>query len=407
MPTHDTTSIDMLDPQLIADPYGGYGALREQAPIVRGKGFDGAPVWFVTRQEDVRAVLTDPRLATSPTAVPGDAEDRRAKLMEQIGVPAELVGYLTQTILDADGVDHTRLRKLVSRTFTVRRVNELRPRVEAIVRDLLDGLTDPAELLEEYSYPLPITVICELVGVPEPDRPAWRRWGKALVTMNPATVGQAMPEMIAYCHDLAARRRAAPENDLLSGLVAAGDDDEVLTETEIVTMLLTLVFAGHETTAHLISNGIVALLTHPDQLALLRADPGLWPAAVGELMRFCSPVQIARMRFATTDVELGGVVLAAGDVVQPVLVSANRDPRVYPDPDRLDVTRRPAGRGDGHVGFGHGAHYCLGAALARQEGEVALRALFDRYPDLRLAAEPEWVQLPGARRLTGLPVHLH
>jgi cytochrome P450 len=400
---------NLMDPELIADPYGGYGRLREEAPVLRGKTMDGSPAWYVTRQEDVRIALGDHRFVTDPTAVPGVAlNDPRKSVLEQIGVPREYVHYLTDTILDADGIDHTRLRKLVSRTFTVKRVSALRPRVEAIAAQLLDGLADPVDLLEAFAYPLPITVICELVGVPEEDRPAWRQWSSALVRLDAEEIPTAIRDMVAHCHDLIRRRRAEPADDLLSGLVHAQDEEgDKLTDAEIVTMVFTLVLAGHETTAHLISNGTLALLTHPDQLELLRRDPALWPGAVHELMRWCGPVHITRIRYAAEDVEIGGVLIPKGDVVQSVLVSANFDPREYTDPERLDVTRRPAGRGDGHVGFGFGAHYCLGAALARQEGEVALRALFDRYPGLRLAVdEPEWVQMPGSRRLTALPVRL-
>jgi cytochrome P450 len=214
--------------------------------------------------------------------------------------------------------------------------------------------------------------------------------------------------MIAHIKDLVARRRAEPAEDLITALVHARDeDDDRLTEDEMIAMVLTLVFAGHETTAHFIGNSVVALLEHPDQLDLLRADPSLWPGAVHELMRWCGPVQMTRIRYAAEDTEIAGQQIQRGDVVQAVLVSANHDPREYADPERLDVTRRPAGRGEGHVGFGHGIHYCLGAALARQEGEVALRALFERFPELAVA-EPElqWEQVPGMRRLVRLPVRL-
>jgi cytochrome P450 len=297
----------------------------------------------------------------------------------------------------------------VSRAFTVRRVSELRPRVEQITSELLDRLTDPADLLEQFAYPLPITVICELVGVPEADRPHWRRWGAALVSMDPARIPTAVTEMIAHCHDLTDRRRAEPQDDLLTGLTAAVDEHgDRLSDTEIVTMLLSLVFAGHETTAHLIANSAYALMTSAhDQLEVLRRDPAGWPAAINELVRTNGMVHIARVRYAAEDMEIGGVAVRQGEAVMPILVTANRDPRVYTDPDHVDVTRRPAGRGDGHVGFGHGPHYCLGAALARQEGEVALRMLFERYPDIRFAGdEPHWVPMPGARRLTTLPVRL-
>jgi cytochrome P450 len=299
----------------------------------------------------------------------------------------------------------------VSRAFTVRRVAALRPWVEEITAGLLDRmaqLPEPVDLVAEYAYPLPITVICELVGVPEDDRPAWHRWSTALMRMQRDATPAAAREMIDHVHELIARRRAEPADDLLTALVHVQEEDgDRLSADELVTMVLTLVVAGHETTAHLIGNGTLALLTHPDQLALLRADPALWPGAVHELMRWCGPVQLARTRYAGEDVELGGVLIRRGDVVQPVIVSANHDPREYQGAERLDVTRRPAGRGEGHVGFGHGFHYCLGAALARQEGEVALHALVDRFPRLTLVTdEPEWVPVPGMRRLARLPVQL-
>jgi cytochrome P450 len=273
---------NLMDAALIADPYGGYGRLREEAPVLRGVAMDGSPAWYVTRQDDVRDLLADHRFVTNPATA--GAADPRATLLGSLGIPREYV---------------------------------------------------------------------------------------------------------------------------ISGLVAEHEDGDRLTDTEIVTMILTLVLAGHETTAHLISNGTLALLRHPDQLDLLRRDPSLWPRAVHELMRFCGPVHITRLRYATEDVELGGVTIHAGDAVQAVLVSANFDPRAYADPERLDVTRHPSQRGDGHVGFGHCAHYCLGAALARQEGEVALRALVERFPGLALdGAEPEWVPMPGSHRLKSLPVRL-
>jgi cytochrome P450 len=360
----------------------------------------------------VRTVLGDPRFVNSATSVPGVPVDNvRDKLVEQVGVPRDLAHYFADSILDADGDDHTRLRKLVSRAFTVRRVAALRPRVEEITTALLDrlaGLEEPVDLVAEFAYPLPITVICELVGVPEADRPAWHRWSTVLMTMDRDAVPVVSREMIDHIHDLIARRRGEPADDLLTALVQVQEEDgDRLSADELVTMVLTLVIAGHETTAHLISNATLALLTHPDELALLRADPDLWPGAVHELMRWCALVSIARVRYAAQDVQLGGVTIRKGEVVQPVLASANHDPREYAEPDHLDVTRRPAGRGEGHVGFGHGFHYCLGAALARQEAEVALRALVERFPGLALATdEQEWVPAPGIRRLARLPVRL-
>jgi cytochrome P450 len=404
--------VDLLAPDLMADPYGGYGRLREQGAVLRGRYLDGSPAWFVTRYDDVRTVLSDPRFVNDPASVP-DAHDTRGNVMATLGVPPEYARYMTGTILDTDPPDHTRLRRLVSRAFTVRRIAALRPRVEAITADLLDGLAGAdgsVDLIETFAYPLPITVICELVGIDEADRPAWREWGRAFVTMDPGTVGPTVRSMIDHIHELVTRRRATPSDDLLTGLIRAHDDDgDHFSDAEMVAMVLALVFAGHETTAHLIGNGTVALLTHPDQLDLLGSDPGLWPAAVRELMRWCGPVHILRLRYAAEDVELDGTLIRRGDAVQTVVVSANFDPRAYADPQRLDVTRLVEVHGDGHVGFGHGAHYCLGAALARQEGEVALRGLFDRFPRLALAVDPArlaWMPRPGLRRLAALPVHL-
>jgi len=410
--------VDPLAPDLLADPYEGYGHLRERAPMLRGRYLDGTAAWYVTRQAEVRAVLADPRFANDVTSVPGTT-DRRANMMTTLGVPSEYTRYLVGTVIDSDPPDHTRLRRLVSRAFTVRRIRALRPRVEAITAGLLDELgralgsadpADPVDLLDAFAYPLPITVICELVGIDEDDRPAWRDSGRALVTMQRDRFGPAVAELVDRVHALIGRRRATPADDLLTELIRAHDDDgDRLADTEMVAMVLALVFAGHETTAHLIGNATVALLTHPDQLDLLRADPGLWPGAVNELMRWCGPALMSRVRYATVDMELGGTRLRQGDAVEAVLVSANFDPRVYDEPERLDVTRLVDAHGDGHVGFGHGIHYCLGAALARQEGEVALHGLVERFPGLALAVDPAelaWAPLPGARRLLALPVYV-
>lgn len=404
-----TTGPNLMDPALIADPYAGYNRLREEGPVLLGTRMDGGPAWYVTRQEDVRTVLSDTRFVNDVQRVPGMTVDNaRDKMLEAFGITPELAKYINHSILDVDGLDHTRLRKLVSRAFTVRRINALRPRVEEITADLLDRLTDPADLVADFGYPLPITVISELVGVPEDDRAAWRGWGNALVSMKKELFAPAVQGMVEHSFDLIGRRRAEPADDLITDLIRVQDEDgDQLTDDEMATMVLTLVMAGHETTAHLISAGAAALMDHPDQLALLRNDPDLWPTAVHELMRWCPPVHITRLRYAAEDVEIAGTTIHAGDAVQAVLVSANHDPREYTDPDRLDVTRRPTGRGEGHVGFGHGFHYCLGAALARQEGEVALRGLFDRYPNVAIDTdELEWLPVPGIRRLTRLPVRL-
>ncbi|GII80130.1 cytochrome P450 [Sphaerisporangium rufum] len=407
-------TIDLTDPRLMRDPFGGYGRLRERAPLARGRFTGrGTPVWLVTRYADVRMVLADPRFANDPANVAGlDAAGIRARELAARGVPAEYARYL-DSVLDVDGADHLRLRTLVSRAFTRRRVGALRPRVEQITEDLLDRLPDGAaggvvDFLEGFAYPLPITVICELVGIPEPDRPRWRQWGRALIEMRPGGVGAVLAAMVGHIRELIEHRRAAPADDLLTALIRAHDQGgDRLSDTEMVTMVLTLVLAGHETTAHLIGNGVAALLAHPGQLAALRADPGLLPGAVHELIRWCGPVHATRLRYATCDLEIGGMPVRRGEAVMAMLVGANHDPREFDDPARLDITRRPGG--DAHAGFGHGPHYCLGAALARQETEVALAALLRRFPGLTLAVPYERLErqlMPGAWRLARLPLRL-
>ncbi|WP_237538968.1 MULTISPECIES: cytochrome P450 [unclassified Streptomyces] len=413
---HSARGPHMMDPELLADPFAGYGRLREQGPVVRGRFVDGTPVWFVTRYDDVRAVLRDPRFVNTPSHVPGeDGADPRDGMMELLKVPEKLRVYLLGSILDSDPPDHPRLRRLVTRAFAARRILGLRPGIERTADRLLAGLPakelddGTVDLLEHFAYPLSITVICELVGIPADDVEQWREWGGDLVSMRPERLQHSFPVMIEYCHELVERRRAALRDDLLSELIRVQDHDGGrLSDTELVTMVLTLVLAGHETSAHLIGNGTAALLAHPDQLALLRADPGLLPRAVHELMRWCGSVQVARLRYATEDLLLSGTPIARGDALQAVLVSANFDPRHYTDPDRLDLTRHQEGQAENHVGFGHGIHYCLGATLARQEAEVAFSRLLARCPDLALAGDPELdrARLPGSWRLNALRLRL-
>ena len=409
--TPTTEPVDLFSAELLADPYAGYSRLREQAPVLTASMMGGPPLWLVTRYDDVRTVLTDPRFANDASRAGGP--DIREAMMRRLGLDGEEADYLSQSILNFDGADHTRLRKLVSRAFTVRRVADLRPRVEQITAELLDGLAaagrdgTPVDLVEAFSYPLPITVICELVGIDVHERPQWHRWGHALMTLDSDGSADALREMIAHVKEKIAQRRAEPTDDLLTGLVQAQEaDGDRLSDKEMVTMVIALVIAGHETTAHLISNSVLALLSNPEQLATVTADPARWPQAVHELMRLRGPVQLVSMRYAVEDVDLAGTTIPAGAPVQAVLVAANTDPREFDDPDRLELARRTE-RGEGHVGFGQGPHYCLGAALARQEAEVALHALFARFPDLRLAVPAEelrFAERPGFRRLDALPL---
>ncbi|WP_433428309.1 cytochrome P450 family protein [Nonomuraea sp. CA-141351] len=401
--------VNLTDPALMQDPFGGFARIREEGPMVRASyPGDVTPMWLITRYEDVKNVLSDTRFVNNPASVPGmDVGNIREQLMAATDIDQEVAPYLLGSILDADGADHLRLRRLVSREFTARRVIDLRPRIGEITESLLDLLDDETDLIEDFAYPLPIAVICELVGVPERDRLAWREQGEALMTLPPGAVNAPWRGMIELSRDLIERRRAEPGNDLMSALIRTHDEDgDRLSDRELITMIITLILAGHETTTHLIGNGTLALLTHPDQLDLVKKDPGLWPRAVHELMRWCGPVNGTQMRYAAEDVEIDGQTIKKGEGVIPVLVSANYDPRRFADPEGLDVSREQDSRREVHVGFGHGLHYCLGAALARSEAEIAFNALFRRFPDLALAGEPERQYVPWSWRLARLPVRL-
>jgi cytochrome P450 len=381
------------------DPWGFFARLRESRPVteVRMPGYGRA--WVVTRYADVRAALADPRLARDMTRWPGGTRSR----------PSEARGVATH-MLHADPPDHTRLRRPVQKAFTPRRIAQLRPRTTQIAAGLADGLAAAdgvTDLLTAYARPLPVTVLCELLGVPEADRP---RVAAAVLRYDAAgEMPRVEEDLAAYFTGLIAARRAEPGDDLLSALITVSDEaDETadqLTVTELVSTAFLLVMAGFDTTVNLIASGTLTLLTHPGEMARLRADRSLLPGAVEELLRFTSPVNHANDRFTTEEVSIGGVAVPAGEWVIIALPSANRDPARFPGPDRLDLGRDISG----HVAFGHGIHYCLGAPLARMEAEVALGTLLDRFPGVSLAAPPEelrWRSVSLMNGLESLPVLL-
>jgi cytochrome P450 len=294
-------------------------------------------------------------------------------------------------MLNCDGMAHDRLRGLVGAAFTRRRIENLIPRIEQITRDLLEGLDTTAvtDLIAGFAYPLPMTVICEMIGVPEQDRDEFRH-GYIVTSKGPPFVSDddyiaATEAVVGLIRRLVAARRAHPSNDLLSQLITLRQDRDQLSDDELTSMINLLVLAGHETTVNLIANGIHALLTHPDQLARLRGKPHLIAPAVEELLRFESPVHLALPLTAAEPLDINGVEIAAGQIVIAALLAANRDPARIPQPDRLDIARAH----NPHMAFGHGIHHCLGAPLARLEGRIALTSLLDRYPRLRLAVAPE------------------
>ncbi len=371
------------------DPYPRYDRLREIAPLVRAE--DGALV--VTRYADCTAVVRDARLGHMP-----------ADMLGFIGLPdwAEHPSLRTlfTSMLMLNPPEHTRLRRLVSSTFTARRVQALRPAVEAMVADLLDEMSGDADFVRAFAFPLPVNVIGELLGVPAADRSQFqtliRDWSRILEIITPEVLDRADPAAVTvrdYLADLAEQRRRAPQDDLISALVAAEEAGDRLTADELVTMAALLFSAGFETTTNLLGNGLVTLLRHPEQRI---GDPA---AAVEELLRYDSPVQLTS-RVVYEDVELGGVTVAAGERVVAYLGAGNRDPERFADPHRLDLDRRD----NAPLSFGGGIHYCLGAPLARLEAQIAFPAILDRFPALALTGEPERRDSLAIRGYTTVPV---
>jgi len=376
--------------RLHLDPF--YAELRRTEPLTRVRLPFGEEAWLATRYADVRTVLGDPRFSRAASV--GRDEPRIT--------PRQIEGG----ILSMDPPEHTRLRRLVAKAFTARRVEQLRPRAREIADGLVDRMVEagpPADLVERFATPLPITVICELLGVPVEDQDRFHVWSEAIVSttsLTPEQVKSYMDSLWAYMAGLIAQRREHPTDDLIGALVRVRDEDnDRLTEQEMVRLLAGLLAAGHETTVTQIPNFVYVLLTHPDQLAQLRADPELVPTAVEELMRYV-PLGVASSfaRYALEDLELGGVLVRAGDPVIGSVASANRDDEVFAEPDTLDLTRSA----NPHMGFGHGVHHCVGAQLARMELQVAVAALLERLPGLRFAGPEEDLEWKSGLLVRGL-----
>ncbi|GHO72678.1 polyketide biosynthesis cytochrome P450 PksS [Ktedonobacter sp. SOSP1-85] len=367
-----------------------YTQLRSMEPLhyVEDLNF-----WLTTTYEDALFVLKDPRFT----------KDRR-KISTQQHEQDPLIASIFQNMLTVDPPDHSRLRRLVSKAFTPRMIEQLRPRIQQITDELLDAVQERGsmDVITEFAYPLPITVISEMLGIPVSDRASFRTWTQAIVNQREDT-RTALEAFLHYIQSLLAAKRAHPGNDLVSRLVQVRENEDQLSEAELVSMVFLLIVAGHETTVNLLGNGTLALLQHPDQMNLLRADPSLLPAAVEELLRYTAPVSLSDERWASEDIPLHGKVIRKGEQVMAALISANADTQQFSDPTELDITRQE----NQHLAFGKGIHYCLGAPLARLEGQIAFGTLLQRLPDLRLAIQPNqltWNNNPMLHGLTSLPV---
>ncbi|MFJ2885090.1 cytochrome P450 [Streptomyces sp. NPDC087305] len=405
--------VSLLAPEFEDDPIGAFARLREKAPLVRIGFPGGPPVWLITRSEEFKAAWSDPRLVTNISNVPGQEGPSIAdQALASLDVPDELMRYFTSNLMLQDGQDHSRLRRLVAPAFSVRRIKALRPRIEQISAQLIEAFAQKGsgDLLREYATPLTGAVICELVGIDEPDQPQIRQWMDEYANIDRDFTTSAL-SLFDYTKKLIERRRVEPADDMISTLVQTMDaDGDHLTEDEIISMVGVLVNGGYHSTAHFIPNAVITLLDNPDQLALLRARPEALPHAINELMRIANPIPSAGPRYASEDMELAGVPICKGDAVTGSLQSVNYDPRVFAEPERCQV-ERVLKRGEGHLAFGSGPHRCIGAALAELEGEIALDHLFLKRDTLELAVDISELRyrelIPGGARLfSKLPVRL-
>jgi cytochrome P450 len=401
-----------------------YAAMRENGPVASVTLPAGEPIWFVTRYAEVLAMLKDnERFANDPSNAL--TEEEFAQLFqqatahltdEQQQMAAQTDEILRRNLLAIDPPDHSRLRRLVAIPFTPKYIEGLRPRIQVIADTLLDAVQARAdgtgrremELIDDFAYPLPLTVISEMLGIPQTDRDKFREWSQAAVSFtpddraNPAVTAKLI-EFIAYMRGLVVVKRSNPGDDLLSGLVLAEAEGDKLSESELLSMIFVLIVAGHETTVNLIANGTLALFEHPEQRARLQENPSLLKPAIEEMLRYYGPVEMSLTRWVRQDTEFGGQLLRHGQQIMALLAAANHDDEQFPNPDVFDITREP----NRHVAFGTGVHSCLGATLARLEGQIAFATLLARMPNLALAIprdEVRWRDATFLRGLTRLPV---
>ncbi|MBW4644888.1 MAG: cytochrome P450 [Goleter apudmare HA4340-LM2] len=385
-------------PEFHSDPYPIYDRLRTEDPV----HLSSLGIWMISRYVDVIQALRDPHLSSEQSHI--------SRYSRQQGTLSPVAALSSKCLFFRDPPDHTRLRRLVSKAFNPRVIEEMRPRIVEFVNELIDGIGGAGEIdiIADFSKPLPVRTISELLGIPEADREQLKHWshwlGQIFDPMKSSNlseqVNQAVLEFRDYLIDLIAKRRQYPQNDLISALIQARDEQDQLTEDELLVTCMLLFASGEETTVNLIGNGMLSLLRHPDQLAKLQEHPSLIPSAVEELLRYESPLQICG-RTAIANFEIGGKTIRKGVPVFLLVGSANRDPAQFPDADRLDLAR-PDNR---HLAFGDGIHYCLGSGLARIQGQIAIHALIQRLPSLQLSTDtPQWRENIFLRGLQTLPV---
>jgi cytochrome P450 len=394
------TQVDVTNAKFKANPFPFYAQLRAEAPVfpVTVSMPTRQRAWLVTRYSDVLDVLKDARFAKNPRNAMSPEQLKKRPWVPPMFKPLE------QNMLDLDSPDHTRLRALVHKAFTPRLIEQMRDQIQALTNELLDAAEPKGgmDLIADFALPLPLTMIGRILGVPAEDNHKFHRWTKTLLSagtnMNYFVLIPTIMRFMGYLKKLIKERRAHPKDDLVTALVQAKDGSDQLSGDEVLAMIFLLLVAGHETTVNLIGSGSLALLEHPDQLEKLRSEPAFIKPAIEELLRFVCPVEMATERYAREDITIAGTTIPRGELVLAVIGSANRDANYFDNPDSLDVTRE----NNKHLAFGHGVHFCLGASLARLEGQIALSTLAQRMPNLRLSIAPDQLRWRGGFVLRGL-----
>jgi cytochrome P450 len=406
MTTELTEALERIPDDFMKRPYEILEPLRKAGRVHHVVFPHGADVWLVTRYEDVRALLQDTRVSKDGRRMNEMFARHTGTYVEDEKPDVGFDDELSQHMLNSDPPRHTRLRSLVSKAFTLRRMEAFRPRIQQLVDEMLDAIEgrDEVDLVSEYAQPLPIVIICDVLGIPFEDRERFQQWAVELVGAghSPEVVEEASKNVIEYGRSVIDAKRRHPGDDMISTLVQGAEGGDRLTDDELVAMIFLYTVAGHITSQHTLSNGILSLLTHPDQLARLRSDPSIMPQAIDELMRYDGGVGVATFRFTAEEIAVGDTVIGKDQILALSILSAHRDDQQFPDANRLDLDRRP----NGVLGFGHGPHFCIGQPLAKIQTEVALTQLLTRFPDLRLTADPaslDWESSTLLRGLLGLP----
>jgi cytochrome P450 len=392
----ESSKVDFLNKEFINNPFPMYSELRKNDPVHRFLLPSGQFAWIVSRYEDAAEILQDSRFVTNSPYSDNDAG---------AGPPHQEI--ISRNLLSVKPEDHRRLRRLIQKAFTPRMIERLRGRIEDISNELLAVIQTKSiremDLIEDYAFPLPIIVICEMLGVPVEDQDKFREWSNTIMEgVNNTDLNQKSDEAMAlfvdYLQSLITKRRLDLQEDLISDLISVEEDGDVLSEQELYALVFVLIIAGHETTVNLIGNGMLALLNNPDQKQMLLEDPELIQPAIEEILRYNGPAEVSNIRWATEEVEFGGKHIQQGDMLFVSFSSANRDPQQFPDPDTFDITRKV----NNHIAFGKGIHYCLGAPLARLEGEIAISTLLRQMPNIQLKISEEFMEWRSGMIIRGL-----